>query len=55
MVKVIIVADDPDRTAAAYEKLPESTRTVRESYVLYKGRPVTGMPMKVKGVLSENY
>ena len=65
VVKVLVVTDDLDRTAAAYEKLLGSSRTldgegkehrmVREPYTLYKGRPITDTPMKVKSVLSENF
>ena len=65
VVKVIIVTDDLDRTAAAYEKLLGSSRTmdgdggehrmVREPYTRYQGRPITDTPMKVKSVLSENF
>ena len=65
VVKVLVVTDDQDRTAAAYEKLMGSSRTldgegkehrmVREPYTVYKGRPITDTPMKVKSVLSENF
>lgn len=65
VVKVIIVTDDLERTAAAYEKLLGSTRTmdgdakehrqVREPYTLYHGKAITDTPMKVKSVLSENF
>ena len=65
VVKVLVVTDDLDRTAAAYEKLLGSSRTldgegkehrmVREPYTVYKGRPITDTPMKVKSVLSENF
>ncbi len=64
VVKVIIVTDDLERTAAAYEKLLGSSRTlkeegehrkIREPYTRYKGQPITDTPMKVKSVLSENF
>ena len=64
VVKVIVVTDDVERTAAAYEKLLGSTRTmkedgehrqVKEPYTVYKGAPITDTPMKVKSVLSENF
>ena len=65
VVKVIIVTDNLERTAAAYEKLLGSSRTmngdekehrmIREPCTVYKGRPITDTPMKVKSVLSENF
>ena len=64
VVKVIIVTDDLERTAAAYEKLLGSSRTmaeegehrqVREPYTLYRGEPITDTPMKVQSVLTENF
>ena len=64
VVKVIIVTDDLERTAAAYEKLLGSSRTmkpegehrqVKEPYTLYRGAPICDTPMKVKSVLSENF
>ena len=65
VVKVIIVTDDLERTAAAYEKLLGSSRTmegegkehrqVREPYTLYRGKKITDTPMKGKSVLSENF
>ncbi len=65
VVKVIIVTDNLERTAAAYEKLLGSSRTmdgeakehrmIREPYTRYKGEPITDTPMKVKSVLSENF
>ena len=65
VVKVIIVTDNLERTAAAYEKLLGSARTmkgdakehrmIREPYTVYKGRPITDTPMKVKSVLSANF
>jgi len=64
VVKVIIVTDDLERTAAAYEKLLGSPRVmeaegehrlVKEPYTLYKGKPITDTPMKVKSVLSDNF
>ena len=65
VVKVIIVTDNLERTAAAYEKLLGSSRTmngdekehrmIRDPYTIYKGRPITDTPMKVESVLSENF
>ena len=65
VVKVIIVTDNLERTAAAYEKLLGSARTmkgdekehrmIREPYTVYKGRPITDTPMKVKSVLSAKF
>lgn len=65
VVKVIIVTDNLERTAAAYEKLLGSSRTmngdekehrmIRDPYTIYKGRPITDTPMKVKSVLSANF
>ena len=64
LVKVIIVTDDLDRTAAAYKKLLGSSRTmepegehpqVKEPYTIYKGEAIAETPMKVKSVLSENF
>lgn len=64
VVKVIIVTDDLERTAAAYEKLLGSSREMppegerrqaREPYTVYQGKPITDTPMKVRSVLSENF
>ena len=64
VVKVIIVTDDLERTAGAYERLLGSSRTfgeegehrqVKEPYTIYRGKPITDTPMKVKSVLTENF
>ena len=65
IIKVIVVTDDVERTAAAYTKLlgtdrcPEGEngehRMIREPYTRYLGKPITDTPMKVKSVLSENF
>jgi hypothetical protein len=64
IVKVIIVTDDLERTAGAYERLlgtdrkPEEAgehRMVREPYTRYMGKQITDTPMKVKSVLTENF
>ena len=64
IVKIIVVTDDLERTAGAYErllgtdrKMEESGehRTVRKPYTRYLGKPITDTPMKVKSVLSENF
>ena len=64
IVKIIVVTDDLERTAGAYERLlgtdrkmeePGEHRTVREPYTRYLGKPITDTPMKVKSVLTENF
>jgi len=64
IVKIIVVTDDLERTAGAYErllgtdrKMEESGehRTVRKPYTRYLGKPITDTPMKVKSVLTENF
>ena len=63
IIKVIVVTDDLDRTAAAYKKLlgtgtapaEEAHRNLKEPYTFYRGKPVTDMPMKVESVFSENF
>ncbi len=65
LVKVIVVTDDVERTAAAYSRLlgsgrqmPEESgehRMVREPFTRYKGKEISDMPMKVKSVLTENF
>ena len=64
IVKVIVVTDDVDRTAGAYERLlgtdrkPEEQkehRMVGEPYTRYLGDKITDTPMKVKSVLTENF
>ena len=63
IVKMIVVTDDLERTAGAYERLPRTDRKpeesgehriVREPYTRYLGKPITDTPMKVKSVLTEN-
>jgi hypothetical protein len=65
IIKIIIVTDDLERTAGAYERLlgtdrkPEEDHedhpTVRKPYTRYLGKPITDTPMKVKSVLTENF
>ena len=64
IVKIIVVTDDLERTAGAYERLlgtgrkpeePGEHRMVREPYTPYLGKPITDTPMKVKSVLTENF
>ena len=64
IVKIIVVTDDLERTAGAYERLlgtgrkpeePGEHRAVREPYTRYLGKPITDTPMKVKSVLTENF
>lgn len=64
IIKVIVVTDDLERTAAAYRRLlgverePEPAdlphNQVREPYTRYLGRDITDTPMKVQSVCSEN-
>ena len=65
LVKVIVVTDDAERTAAAYTALlgtdrhPEEDsverRKIRNPFTVYQGKPIIDTPMKVKSVLSENF
>lgn len=64
IVKIIVVTDDLERTAGAYERLlgtdrkmeePGEHRRIREPYTRYLGKPITDTPMKVKSVLTENF
>lgn len=65
VIKAIVVTDDLERTAAAYERLlgvdrePEPAgiehRAVRAPYTRYLGREITDTPMKVRSVCSENF
>ncbi len=63
IVKVIIVTDCLERTAAAYKKLlgtgsapaEEACHQVREPYTLYRGEKITDTPMKVESVFSDNF
>jgi len=64
VIKVIVVTDDIEKTADAYRKLlgcdrrPEpgkEHRNLRGPFVLYKGQPAGGTPMKNVSVLSENF
>ena len=65
VVKVIVVTDDLERTAGAYERLLGTDRQpeedhgehpmVRQPYTRYLGKPITDTPMKVKSVLTENF
>lgn len=64
VIKAIVVTDDLERTASAYERLlgfdrePEAEfahRSVRAPYTRYLGREITDTPMKVKSVCSENF
>ena len=64
VIKVIVVTEDIEKTAAAYRKLlgvdrePEPSvphNAVREPYTRYLGRDITDTPMKVESVCSENF
>ena len=64
IVKIIIVTDDLERTAGAYERLlgtdrkPEESgkhQVIREPYTRYLGELITDTPMKVKSVLTEKW
>ena len=64
IVKVIVVTDDLERTAGAYERLLGTGRTpeeagehkmVREPFTRYLGKPITDTLMKVRSVLTENF
>ena len=65
VVKVIVVTDDLERTAGAYERLlgtgrkpdedPGEHQMVREPYTRYLGKTITDTPMKVKSVMTENF
>ena len=65
IIKVIVVTDDLDRTAAAYRTLlgvdrePEPGNLphnqLREPYTRYLGKAITDTPMKVASVCSENF
>ena len=65
VIKVIVVTDDIEKTAAAYKKLlgvdrePEPGNlphnAVRQPYTRYLGRDITDTPMKVESVCSENF
>lgn len=65
IIKVIVVTDSLERTAAAYKKLlgtgkePEGLGgehvAVREPYTKYKGEDITDTPMKVESVFSDNF
>lgn len=65
VIKVIVVTDDLERTAAAYRTLlgvdrePEPGNVphnaVRTPYTRYLGRDITDTPMKVESVCSENF
>lgn len=63
IIKVIVITDDLERTAAAYKTLfgtgtapaEEAHNAIREPYMQYKGKPVTDTPMKVESVFSDNF
>lgn len=63
IIKVIIVTDNLERTAAAYRTLlgtgsapaEGEHNTIREPYTTYKGQPITDTPMKVESVFSDNF
>ena len=65
IIKVLVVTDDLERTAGAYERLlgtdrkPEENHEehpmLREPYTRYLGKPITDTPMKEKSVLTENF
>lgn len=64
VIKVIVVTDNLERTAAAYRKLlgtgaaPSDDGThnmVREPYTKYLGEDITDTPMKVESVFSDNF
>lgn len=65
LIKVIVVTNDLDRTAAAYKnvlgtgKAPDvaggQPKSVREPYTKYKGADIPAVPMKVESVFSDNF
>lgn len=63
IIKVIVVTDDLERTAASYKKLfgtgspmPEAEHhELRTPYMVYRGEPITDTPMKVESVFSDNF
>jgi len=63
IVKVIVVTDDLERTAAGYKKLfgtgsapaEKEHNVVREPFTTYLGKPGGDMPMKVESVFSDNF
>lgn len=64
IIKVIVVTDNLEKTVKAYKELlgtgaapAEETehRQVRTPFTVYKGEPVTDMPMKVESVFSDNF
>ncbi|MCR5177859.1 MAG: VOC family protein [Lachnospiraceae bacterium] len=64
IIKVIVVTDDLERTAAAYRTLfgtgsapaeDGEHKEIRTPYTIYKGEPITDTPMKVESVFSDNF
>ncbi len=64
IIKIIVVTDDLDRTAAAYRKLLGTGKAAQEEaehvqrrtpYTRYLGKDVTDMPMRVESVFSDNF
>ncbi len=65
VIKVIVVTDDLERTAAAYKKIlgtgsakednGQTVNNIKEPYTIYKGEPITDTPMKVESVYSDNF
>ncbi|MFV0527906.1 MAG: hypothetical protein ACK5MN_04160 [Lachnospiraceae bacterium] len=65
IIKVIVVTEDLEKTAEAYEKLLGTGVPKKEDdaehnnkhtpYMTYKGAAITDTPMKVKSVYSDNF
>ena len=63
IIKVIVVTDDLEKTAAGYRALfgtgtapaEREHNTIREPFTRYKGREITDTPMKVESVFSDNF
>lgn len=65
VIKVIVVTDDLERTAAAYKKIlgtgsakednGQTVNNIKEPYTIYKGELITDTPMKVESVYSDNF
>jgi hypothetical protein len=65
ILKVIVVTDNLEKTAAAYkalfgtgkapDKSGETHEIVREPYAIYKGENLSGTPMKAENVFSDNF
>lgn len=64
VIKVIVVTDDLERTAGAYRSLfgtgnapsdDAEHNEIRKPYTVFRGEPVSNIPMKVESVFSDNF